>query len=93
MLYRGGRRREGPRGPPVWGGLWPTTQYITANENESSFDAVPAKWRPSPRAFYAEQPSIMQDVSWTTKRSNVPDCWQAAALSKFGRRQISQHQP
>ena len=36
LLYRGGRRREGPQGSPVRCGLWPTTQYITADENESS---------------------------------------------------------
>ena len=36
MQTGGGRRREGPRGSPVRCGLWPTTQYITAGETESS---------------------------------------------------------
>jgi len=69
LLYRGGRRREGPRGPPVWRGLWPTTQYIIANGNESS-DCIADKLQRCARQLgtllninYAEQHSIMQNVS------------------------------
>ena len=91
LLYRCGRRREGPRGSPVRRGLWPTTQYITADENElvtalnTSFNAVPAKWIPCstrilPRTTQHHAEGVMDN---TEKRHNVPDCWQTAALSKF----------